>query len=158
MTEQEYFDNTIQELYDKFPAIPVKYKHFLNLVLKYRSGNELRKLKDRKEYVDKNVGASYMRDIIEATGVPRRFEKQPHRPYILEELLGINEADWEVQKDEFVNKNTAYAHEEAEKPSSAQVVEFLASQETSVLQQIVQLLPKLSEKEWQVVDSYRAAL
>ena len=159
MKEEEYFENTLQELYDKYPSVPVRHKTFLRSVLKYGSGNKIKNLSnDSKEYINKDTAASYIKEIVAITGIDRRYPKQAHRLYILEELLGIKEFEWLARKDELVNRNVIYEHENAEKPSSAQVVEFLASQEKSVLQQIVQLLPKLSEKEWSVIETYRRAI
>ena len=159
MTEQEYFENTIQELYDKYPSISTSHKPFLMAILKYGSGNKIKQLPpDDKEYVNKDKAAAYIKDIVAATGIERRYVRRPHRLYILEELLGKKETAWLAEKDELVNRDVVYEHNKSEKPSSAQVLNLISSQEKTIIQQVIQLLPKLTEKEWNVIDAYRAAL
>ena len=159
MKEEEYFENTLQELYDKYPLIPVRHKTFLRSVLRYGSGNKIKNLSnDNKEYINKDTAASYIKEIVAITGINRRYAKQAHRLYILEELLGVKELEWLAKKDELVNRDVIYEHENAEKPSNAQVRKFLSSREKPIIQQVFQLLPQLTEEEWNVIETYRRAI
>ena len=157
MTEEEYIDNTVQEILDKYPLIPSTHTRFLRLVLKYGSGNLIKQLKDPREKMDKDETGRLLKEVMSFTKVEKEHQRMSHRQYLLS-LINVREKVWLTNKDDLVGQEVVYEHEKVEKPSNAEVLNLISSQEKPVIQQVVQLLPLLTEKEWKFIDSYRAAL
>ena len=107
--------------------------------------------------MDKDETGRLLKEVMSFTKVEKEFQRMSHRQYLLS-LINVREKVWLTNKDDLVGQEVVYEHEKVEKPSNAEVLNLISSQEKPVIQQVVQLLPLLTEKEWKFIDSYRAAL
>ena len=151
ITDKAFLSGYLSDLVAKYPSAKPQQEQLLDFLIAGSNANFM-----KQHEIAKNTVTERWKEATKNLS----FEpsKKSYREKLLD-LIDVNIRQFDRDYNRYVeNANVEYAHEATVKPSKQAVLRVVAAQDKTLSMQVLELMPLLTDKEWNLIDAYRATL
>lgn len=151
--DTEFLSGYVEAITFRYPESKKEEKLILRMLVAGTNRNY------QNEYrIHKNGVSALWKRVVSCFPEMSASRNSSYRKQLLS-LLDKTTHDYKKEYAEYLaHLEVQWEHEDTPKPSRQEVISVVASQDKSLSAQLYELLPGLTEKEWNLIDAYRATL
>lgn len=153
--DRAFLSGYLTELLTKYPSAKPEKELLLDFLVAGSNANFM-----SQHGIAKNTVTSRWKEATENLPIDQNSPR-PRKSYreTLLDLVGVSGRQLIKDYDRYIeNSSVEYVHEAAPKPSKQEVLRVVAAQDKTLSMQVLELMPLLTDKEWNLIDAYRATL